>query len=302
MYNYENKTNPELEFEPENYDFKNVSSQSFEEISNEIEPNFSNEYAIETTNNSFIQENNCNNFSDIDEIISTNIATEYPEASQHFFKNQTSVNYREKLSDLSKYSKVTLDEEKQEIANTYAIEKAKDISEITKELEEEGIRIKEHYKSTNLKGLNKNYLLSNKINLMKSLIMLFGYVFILSAIYIVLNNTPMKNNSWFNITPFLIGFIPFVVLVLYRVILFAINPYKKIDAKYHARIMLFISIIITIQLLLITYCVNLQLGFYSFTQKGYNHLFWIIPTIISFAPIIDHLVYLALFKSKNFNV
>ena len=102
--------------------------------------------------------------------------------------------------------------------------------------------------------------------------------------------------------PIAIGFIPFGIMFAYHGILFAINPYKKVDAKYHSRIMLFISIIITIQLLLITYCVNLQLGFYSFAQKGYNHLFWIVPTIISFAPIIDNLVYLALFKSKNFNV
>ena len=230
------------------------------------------------------------------------MSTTYPEATQQFFKAQTTVNYRDKLSDLSRYSKVSLDEEKTEIDNTEAIEKAKDIAEITKELEEEGIRIKEHYKSTNLKGLDKNYLLANKINLVKSLIMFFGYVFVLSAIYIVLNNTKMKEMEWFSITPFLIGFIPFAVLLIYNGVLFAINPYKKVDAKYHARIMLFISIIITIQLLLITYCVNLQLGFYSFAQKQYNHLFWVIPTIISFAPIIDNLVYLALFKSKNFNV
>ena len=302
-------------FEQETYDFEETKSQSFAEISSEIEPRHNEDYSFETTKDNeykidtddsddFLETDyNCeNSFSDIDSIITNNITTTYPEASQHFFKSQTNVNYREKLSDLSKYSKVTLDEDKSEINNSEAIEKAKDIAEITKELEEEGIRIKEHYKTTNLKGLDKNYLLSNKISFMKSLIMFFGYVFILSALYIVLNNTNMKNMEWFSITPFLIGFIPFAVILIYRGVLFAINPYKKVDAKYHSRIMLFISIIITIQLLLITYCVNLQLGFYSFAQKQYNHLFWIIPTIISFAPIIDNLVYLALFKSKNFNV
>lgn len=310
--------NTEDNYEPETYNFENLTTQSFEEISNTIEPIFqkeeydnnlsidtidSNETEIETFETSYEENYDCqNNFTDIDSIISNNMATSYPEATQQFFKSQTNVNYREKLSDLSKYSKVTLDEEKTEISNTEAIEKAKDIAEITKELEEEGIRIKEHYKSTSLKGLDKNYLLANKINLMKSLIMFFGYVFVLSALYIVLNNTKMKEMSWFGITPFLIGFIPFAVILIYHAVLFAINPYKKVDAKYHARIMLFISIIITIQLLLITYCVNLQLGFYSFAQKQYNHLLWVIPTIISFAPIIDNLVYLALFKSRNFNV
>ena len=311
--------NNEEDYEPETYDFDNFTSQTFEEISNTIEPMFqkeeeyddnlsidtiaSNETETETFETNYEENYDCqNNFTDIDSIISNNMATSYPEATQQFFKSQTNVNYREKLSDLSKYSKVSLEEEKTEVTNTEALEKAKDIAEITKELEEEGIRIKEHYKSTNLKGLDKNYLLANKINLMKSLIMFFGYVFVLSALYIVLNNTKMKEMSWFGITPFLIGFIPFAVVLIYHVVLFAINPYKKVDAKYHARIMLFISIIITIQLLLITYCVNLQLGFYSFAQKQYNHLFWVIPTIISFAPIIDNLVYLALFKSRNFNV
>jgi len=309
-----NHNNFETEESYEMEDLSTISSQTFAEISNEIEPknHYEDELSIDTLDseetNSFSSYNednnyNCeNSFSDIDSIISNNMTATYPEATQQFFKSQTSVNYREKLSDLSKYSKVSLEEDKPEINNTEAIEKAKDIAEITKELEEEGIRIKEHYKSTNLKGLDKNYLLANKINLVKSLIMLFGYVFVLSALYIILNNTKMKEMEWFSITPFLIGFIPFVVLLIYHGVLFAINPYKKVDAKYHARIMLFISIIITIQLLLITYCVNLQLGFYSFAQKQYNHLFWVIPTIISFAPIIDNLVYLALFKSKNFNV
>ena len=318
---FENFTSKKEDFEPEDsYEFEDltsITSQSFEEISNEIEPrtSFEDKYednlsidtldSDETESYDSYEDNdrNCeNSFSDIDSIISNNMVATYPEATQQFFKSQTSVNYREKLSDLSRYSKVTLDEEKPEVDNTEAIEKAKDIAEITKELEEEGIRIKEHYKSTNLKGLDKNYLLANKINLMKSLIMFFGYVFVLSALYIILNNTKMKEMSWFSITPFLIGFIPFAIMLIYHGVLFAVNPYKKVDAKYHARIMLFISIIITIQLLLITYCVNLQLGFYSFAQKQYNHLFWIIPTIISFAPIIDNIVYLALFKSKNFNV
>ncbi len=292
------------DYEAEDFSFNEQTSQSFDEIASEIEPR--NDYSFETSeteqyDNSFIDYNRQENLDDIDTIISNNIATVYPEATQHFYKT-TNVNYKEKLSDLSKYSKVTLEEETPAPSNAEALEKAKDIAEITKELEEEGIRIKEHYKTTNLKKLDKNYLLSNKISFIKSLIMFFGYVFILSALYIVLNNTSMKDSSWFSIKPFLIGFIPFAIILIYRGSLFAINPYKKIDAKYHSRIMMFISIIITIQLLLITYCVNLQLGFYSFAQKGYNHLYLIIPTIISFAPIIDNLVYIALFKSKNFNV
>lgn len=308
------KNNNFDDYEPE------TNAMSFDEITREIEKdkdefiiekpeeNYSENVFEEPDDNVFenpdenVFEEPENNFSDIDKIISNNISANYAEpATYAFYKSQSSPNYREKLSDLSKYSKVSLDDEKQ-LDNEEGIEKAKDIAEITKELEEEGIRVKEHYKQTSGKKLDKNYLLANKINLMKSLIMFFGYVFILSAVYIVLNNTDVGKNSCFSFTPFLIGFIPFAAFLIYYTTLFVISPYKKIDAKYHFRIMLFISIIVTIQLLLITYCVNLQLGFYSFTQKEYNHLYWIIPSIISFAPIIDNLVYLALFNSKNFNV
>ncbi len=301
---YENSL--DYEFEPEV-----KSSMSFEEIANEIKPieeaEPENENTFEQVTDYSAEENNYDNnyendnMSEIDSIISNNITTTYTEPTQMFYKNQTT-NYREKLGELSKYSRVTLDDKNDTLNNEEALEKAKDIAEITKELEEEGIKIKEHYKQTSGKKLDRNYLLSNRINLMKSLILFFGYVFILSAVYIVLNNTPISDNSWFTIKPFLIGFIPFGIVLAYYLILFVINPYKKIEAKFHFRIMLFISIIVTIQLLLITYCVNLQLGFYSFTQKEYNHLYWIIPSIISFAPIIDNLIYLALFKSRNFNV
>ncbi len=319
-YDFNQTDSSDASFDEDDYEPENTAPMSFSEITNEIESNKYNEstytndndYSETDTENqtessfdsSTSSQENYNaqeNMNAIDSIISNNISTNYVEPTQAFYRGQNS-NYREKLSSLSKYSKVALENEKPTQNNEEAIEKAKDIAEITKELEDEGIKVREHYKQTNSKALDKNYLLANKINLMRSLIMFFGYVFILSAVYIVLNNTPMKDNSWFSFKPFLIGFIPFAVILIYYTILFVISPYKKVDAKFHARIMLFISVIITIQLLLITYCVNLQLGFYSFTQKEYNHLLWIIPTIISFAPIIDNFVYLALFKSKNFNV
>ena len=281
------------------------SSMSFEEISHEITPEYNSIDTTEDTTPELCIEDyheESNNMSDIDAIISNNITSSYAEPTYAFYRNQSNANYRNKLSDLTKYSRVNLEEPKPEIINETAIAKAKDISEITKELEEEGIKVKEHYKQLSDRKYDKHYLLSNKISLIKSLIMFFGYVFILSAVYIVLNNTSMKENSWFNIKPFLLGFIPYGALLLYNGIIFMLNPYKKVDYKFHFRIMFFISIIITIQLLLITYCLNLQLGFYSFTQQGYNHLYWIVPSILSVAPVIDNLVYLALFKSRNFNV
>ena len=120
--------------------------------------------------------------------------------------------------------------------------------------------------------------------------------------HIILNNTTMRNMQGFSISYFLYAFIPFGIYAIYYLVLYLINPYKKVPAKYAPRIMFLISVIVTVQLLLITYCVNLQLGFYSFTQAYYNHLFWIIPGIISFAPIFSNIIFVSLFYSKNFNV
>lgn len=244
------------------------------------------------------------NFDDIDKIISNNATTtfSYDDAIFAPIDIKPTQNYKEKLSGLSTYSKVSLDEEQPQRNNEEALMKAKDIAELTKEFEQEGIVVKEHYKNTTSKSFDRSYLLTNKIQLIKSMILFFGYVFLLSAVYIVLNNTGFKDTFGFSIKYFLYGFIPFAVIMLYRIAMYFINPYKKSPAKYASRIMVFISIIIAIQLLLITYCVNLQLGFYSFAQKGYNHLLWLIPTIISFAPIIDNLIYMALYNSKNFHV
>ena len=253
------------------------------------------------------------NYSAFDSIISKT-ASDYTEENtkylnetfEPFTPRYTSENYKQKLSNLSAYSKIGANSITEETVsseqNTQVIEKVKDIKSLKSEFEEEGIKIKE-YKRHNINELaEKNYLLSNKINMVRSLILLFGYVFILSAVYIILNSTNMKQMEGFSFVWFIYGFIPFIAYASYHTAMYLINPYKKSPAKYAPRIMLFISFIITIQLLLITYCINLQLGFYSFTQSFYNHLYWIIPTIISFAPIVSNLIYISLFYSKNFNV
>lgn len=262
----------------------------------ELSPTTTIENDTEETEN-----NEVNNF---DDIISKSAAnyktenTEYQNRTYESFKpSYTGETYKQKLSNLSEYSKnQNLNAEEPE-----AIKKSKDIATLKKEFEQEGIKIKTYQKSTSFE-VEKNYLLINKLNLVKSLILLFGYVFVLSALYIILNNTGAREMTGFHIKFFLFGFIPFVIYAGYYAVLYIINPYKKIPAKFAPRIVTFISVIITVQLLLITYCVNLQLGFYSFSQSLYNHLYWIIPAIISFAPVISNVIFMSLFYSKNFNV
>lgn len=277
---------------------------------NTSDENYSDEYV-----NKSIQETNSfetNNFASFDEIISRS-ASDYTNNATNFMPNEeyqtftprfTENNYKQKLNNLSAYSKVNSEEtEFQSQENSDEImNKVKDIQTLKAEFADEGISVKEYRKSNGHDDVDRTYLLVNKINLVKSLILLFGYVFVLSAVYIIMNNTSANSIHNFSFKYFLYGFIPFGIYALYHIVMFVINPYKKVPAKFAPRIMIFISVIITIQLLLITYCVNLQLGFYSFSQSHYNHLIWVIPTIISFAPIVSNLIYIALYYSKNFNV
>ena len=251
-------------------------------------------------------ENNTYSYSDFDSIISETASnyktenTEYKEKTYEPFRpSYTGESYKKKLSDLSKYSKISLTQDDEQESQSQ--ESVKDIETLKQEFEKEGIKIRE-YKRDNDTFVERNYMLINKLNLIKSLILLFGYIFVLSAVYIILNNTAFRNTQGFSISYFLYAFIPFAVYALYYLILYLINPYKKVPAKYAPRIMFLISVIVTVQLLLITYCINLQLGFYSFTQSYYNHLLWIIPGIISFAPIFSNIIFVSLFYSKNFNV
>ena len=267
------------EQEEDNFTFEN------DEVSNENEQVSDDFYYNET-------EEPENDFSAFDNIITQNADT-YSQANM-FSETENHQLFVPTIQPRPEPEKPKTDEE--------SLNKAKDINALKEEFELQGIKVKEFKKYTEREEAAKNYLLVNKINLVASLILLFGYVFILSAVYIIMNNTSLSSMTGFNFISFVYGFIPFAVLAIYNIIKFVANPYKKVPAKYSPGVTIFIAIIITVQLLLITYCVNLQLGFYSFAQASYNHLLWIIPAIISFSPIVSNLVYIALFYSQNFNV
>ena len=303
--------NPDTPFDPQN-------SISFDE---QVE-NYNNQYGYNQQKDTYDDETNFTNelddepdtFNSFDEIISKNMNDDYnisaapaqPEEYISFTPTFTENNYKQKLNSLSAYSKTSNNSQENEtesVTNEEVMNKVKDIKTLKSEFASDGILVKEYKKSNGHDdGVDRNYLLSNKLNLVKSLILLFGYVFVLSAVYIIMNNTSAQTIENFSFKYFLIGFIPFIVYAIYHTVMFVISPYKKVPAKLAPRIMIFIAVIITIQLLLITYCLNLQMGFYSFSQSHYNHLLWVIPTIISFAPIISTLIHMALYYSKNFNV
>ena len=283
----------------DNFSFASVEEN---EAEHEIDENIYNSTETTATNEVF-------DFKTFDDIISSNATSYQNQYSQTdnnsfvtFKPSYTSSNYKQKLSDLSAYSKVSIEEPEEKTVNEDALAKATDIDALKAEFEKEGIKMKEFRKYNSCEQCEKTYILVNKMKFINSLILLFGYVFLLSAVYIILNNTGFKDTYGFSFKYFLYAFIPFGVYAIYHTVMYLINPYKKVPAKLAPRVMIFISLIITVQLLLITYCVNLQCGFYSFSQEQYNHLLWVIPAVISFAPIVCNAVYVALFYSKNFNV
>lgn len=283
----------------DNFSFASVEENKAE---HEVEENIYNSTETPATNEVF-------DFKTFDDIISSNATSYQNQYSQTdnnsfvtFKPSYTSSNYKQKLSDLSAYSKVSIEEPEEKTINEDALAKATDIDALKAEFEKEGIKMKEFRKYNSCEQCEKTYILVNKMKFINSLILLFGYVFLLSAVYIILNNTGFKDTYGFSFKYFLYAFIPFGVYAIYHTVMYLINPYKKVPAKLAPRVMIFISLIITVQLLLITYCVNLQCGFYSFSQEQYNHLLWVIPAVISFAPIVCNAVYVALFYSKNFNV
>ena len=283
----------------DNFSFASVEEN---EAEHEVEENIYNSTETTETNEVF-------DFKTFDDIISSNATSYQNQYSQTdnnsfvtFKPSYTSSNYKQKLSDLSAYSKVSIEETEEKTVNEEALAKATDIDALKAEFEKEGIKMKEFRKYNSCEQCERTYVLVNKMKFINSLILLFGYVFLLSAVYIILNNTGFKDTYGFSFKYFLYAFIPFVVYTIYHTVMYLINPYKKVPAKLAPRVMIFISLIITVQLLLITYCVNLQCGFYSFSQEQYNHLLWVIPAVISFAPIVCNAVYIALFYSKNFNV
>lgn len=293
---------PEQQYE-ENAAEKNAKSDYFAPENTQISPEQEEkgfvDYKIEEDN-----EENTYTQQDYDAISDKIYGFERDEPEDYFTFNEPnyfpvaeSGEYKKKLQNLTEYAKISPNNAQ----NNEKMTNSKDIQVLKKEFEKEGIKVKQYTKTFGEK-LTKEYLLINKLNLIKSLILMFAFAFILSGSYIIMNNTKLAEMKDFSVKYFLLAMIPFIIYFLYYVIIFAFNPRKKIPSRYSSRIMMFFSVIVTIQLLLIIYCINLQFGFYSFSQAGYNHLLWIVPSILSLTPIVTTAIHIILYHSKNFNI
>lgn len=211
--------------------------------------------------------------------------------------------YKEKLSSLMSYTnektEYNLKDKKYSFNNG-----PKDYSDLKAEFEKEGLVVRTHNKMVKESKQSRSYIESNKLNLVNSWTA-FGFVsFLITLTYLIMNNYIGGGNATYNFSVkyFLFGILVLAVIPVLYTLLFFINPYKKKPARYASRIYLLFAILLTVQLLLIIYCLNLQAGFYSFSQANYNHLMWIIPSLMSLYPLFDAILHTIYFNSKNFHV
>lgn len=243
-----------------------------------------------------------------DEFSSSNDQNVEPEKTMPFYEstesydsmqtNYTDEKYKEKLSSLMSYQAGNGARENYKI-----LVSPKEFKDLKSEFEEEGIIVKPHVKMVKESKSTRSYVQSNKLNIVNSWTS-FGIVsFIATLVFLIMNNYKTNVSSFgFSAKYFLIGLgILMVVPLTYSVIYF-INPYKKKPARYAYRVYILFALLLTIQFLIIIYSINLQLGFYSIHQENYNHLYWIVPTILSIYPLVDAIMHGIYFNGRNFHV
>lgn len=226
-----------------------------------------------------------------EEIESLYKTTENYENLQAGYTDET---YKQMLNELENYGNTAEEETIQRPA-------AKTLDELSASFEKEGIEIRKYEKQQKESDDTKIYIKTHQIHMVKNWITFSITTFALIVTFLIMNAFKENFTYPFSFAQFAIAIGVGALFPLYSTILYLANPYKKVVAKYAPRLSILLSIMINIQLILIIYCLNLQLGFYSFAQENYNHLMWILPLILSFIPTIQALVYYPLFSSKNYH-
>lgn len=210
----------------------------------------------------------------------------------------TEEKYKEKLNSLMTYQ--TNDGARQ---NYKMLTAPKDFKELKADFEEEGIVVKPHIKMVKESKSTRSYVESNKLNLVNSWTAYGLVAFITTLTFLIMNSNKSSFSTFdFSAKYFLIGLAILMIIPLIYSIIFFVNPYKKKPARYAHRFYLLFAFLLTIQLLIIIYSINLQLGFYSIHQENYNHLYWIVPAILSTYPLFDAILHGIYFNSRNFHI
>jgi len=211
--------------------------------------------------------------------------------------------YKEKISSLMSY---TNDKEQYNLKEaSYSFDNVpKDYADLKAEFEREGLVVRTHHKMVKESRQTRSYIESNKLNLVNSWTTFSFVSFLLTLTYLIMSNYSggLTSTYDFSVKYFLMGIAGLAIIPALYTLIYFINPYKKKPARYASRVYLLFAILLTVQFLLIVYCLNLQAGFYSFSQANYNHLLWIIPSLMSLYPLFDAILHTIYFNSKNFHV
>ena len=208
----------------------------------------------------------------------------------------TDETYKQILNELESYGSVTPQEPVHGSKHN-----ALSYSDLYNKFFEEGIIIRKFEKQVKESNESKIYIRTNKIHFIKNWITFGITSFALLLVFLIMNAFKESYTYNFAFWQFAVAFGVSLIIPAYSTIKYLIWPYHKTVAKYAPRLNILLNVLITIQLILIIYCLNLQLGFYSFSQENYNHLLWILPLVLSFTPIIQALVYYPLYNSKKFH-
>ena len=301
-----------INFDNNNYEEADITNNDFVEENSPEETEFTENYFLEIEPDDDKQEENTElSIEETAQLINEQYNSQViPRASQEEIDNlykttenyenlqagYTDETYKQMLNELESYGSSTTTSDTKTSKAT-----ALSYTELSNQLEAEGITIRKYEKQVKESNDTKIYIKTNKIHLIKNWITFGITVFALLVTFLAMNAFKDSFSYNFKFWPFAVAAGVAILLPLFSTIKFAINPYKKVVAKYAPRLNILISVLITIQLILIIYCVNIQMGFYSFSQENYNHLLWILPLILSFIPIIQSLVYLPLYNSKNYH-
>ncbi|MGN1259015.1 MAG: helix-turn-helix transcriptional regulator [Christensenellales bacterium] len=224
-----------------------------------------------------------------------------------FVPQYTDNDTKEILNTLSAYGTVKLRPEsvKQEDHRTT---EPTSIEKLRYDLESEGINVREYHKRVPDSGDTKYYCLVNKLKMSTALISYAILVALLFVSYFIAKSIGYTNLNLYSgngiSAPmhFVVAGLIFLIVPAVYLVLFLINPTKKVRPKYSAKVGIVFALLLFIQCLVIDYVLNISFGLMSFTQIDYNHLNWFVPAICSLYILIHSITYSILYKTKKFHI
>ena len=214
--------------------------------------------------------------------------------------------HKEKLNQLSSYTKANYETKPAEFAEETTRIEAKTLADLKEDFAEVGIEIRNYQRPEKEPLKDKKYLLVNKIKFATSWIVFGVMALVLLGTYFLANNWGYNNlmlvsdalPTYFYYL--MAGVVAISVPITYTII-YLLNKTKKVKPNYNAVISLIFALLFFVVCLNIIYTFNILNGFTKFTQTDYNHLLWLLPSVVSLVIVFQSIVYTILFKTKRFN-